>query len=231
MSYYDGLDASKQILIDQHLKLVIEANKRINLTRIDDFEEARVLHIEDSLSGLPEMNASPEGLYADIGSGAGFPGIPLAIATGRKTVLVDARLKKMQVVREMIEQIGLQNQIEVFPGRAELLARKQRNRYSVITARALARLSVLLELSMPLLRTGGHLICFKSSVEEQEVSEAASIEDLIGMKLVREREFLLSNGHRRTIFTYEKTGLSKIKLPRQEGMAQKNPLHRKANIV
>ena len=91
MGYYQQLDAPKRRLVDKHLELVIEANKTTNLTRIDSIEEAITRHIEDSRSGLPEMKAAIEGLYGDLGSGAGYPGIPLAIATGRKTLLIDAR--------------------------------------------------------------------------------------------------------------------------------------------
>ena len=72
-------------LLDKHLELVIEENKVTNLTRIVDWESAQVLHVEDSLAGLPEVEEALEGPYLDMGSGAGFPGIPLAIMTGRET--------------------------------------------------------------------------------------------------------------------------------------------------
>lgn len=76
-------------LLDKHLELVIEENKVTNLTRIVDWESAQVLHVEDSLAGLPEVEEALEGPYLDMGSGAGFPGIPLAIMTGRETLLAD----------------------------------------------------------------------------------------------------------------------------------------------
>ena len=86
---FDSLDGSSQDLIVRHLNLVIKANETLNLTRIDTAEEGMLLHIEDSLTGLEEVSEAPSGLYGDLGSGAGFPGIPLAIATGRETVLID----------------------------------------------------------------------------------------------------------------------------------------------
>lgn len=224
MSYFENLDSSKRELIEKHLELVIKANKRINLTRIEDIDQAKVLHIEDSLTGIPEITSAPVGKYADIGSGAGYPGIPLAIATGRETLLIDARMKKMQAVQEMIIEMDLADRIKVYSGRAELLARTQGDQFAVVTARALSKLSVLLELAYPLLQNGGHLICYKSIVDDQEMEESTHVQKLVGMKLISDRSLTLSNGHSRRIITYIKSEKSKIKLPRQEGMAQKNPL-------
>ena len=86
-------------LMQRYLDSILEANKVTNLTRITDGEQARLLHIEDSLVGLPEVNEAPTGLYGDLGSGGGFPGVPLALATGRKTLLVDSVKKKMAIVQ------------------------------------------------------------------------------------------------------------------------------------
>lgn len=224
MGYLETLSPVQQELINRHLELVIEANKTLNLTRISDREEGRVLHIEDSLSGLSEISDAPHGLYADLGSGAGYPGIPLAIATGRKTLLVDARMKKMQSVEAMVEALGLSNQISVYAGRAELLARKQPKSCAVITARALASLGVLMELASPLLVKGGRLICYKSHVDDDELSGAQRVQDMVGMQLVSDREFFIEGGYQRRILVFEKCKNAKVKLPRQEGMAQKKPL-------
>lgn len=222
-SFFADLDKRTQELIKQHLALVIEANKTTNLTRIDSEEEAMILHIEDSLSGLPEMQDAPPGLYGDLGSGAGYPGIPLAIVTGRKTVLIDARQKKMNILNDIINEMGIKDQVTTFAGRAELLARQQPKAFSVLTARALAKLSVLLELSSPLLHKNGVLICYKSNVEEDEMANALRVQDLVGMKLISDRSFTLADTNRR-ILTFKKISTPKQPLPRQEGQAQKNPL-------
>lgn len=224
LEYLDELSLSQQELVMRHLDLVIEANKTLNLTRIADREEGVVLHVEDSLSGLPEMGNAPEGRYADIGSGAGYPGIPLAIASGRKTLLVDSRLKKMQCVDHMIHELGLEDLISVYAGRAELLARKESGSFAVITARALSRLNVLMELAAPLLTKGGHLICYKSSVEEEEYDDAKRVGDIVGMRIISDRSFNILDTYKRRILVFERFKSSKIKLPRQEGMAQKKPL-------
>ena len=85
-------------LIDRYLDLILEANKTTNLTRIDSKEKAQLLHVEDSLVALPEINEAPEGLYGDLGTGGGFPGVPVAIMTGREAVLVDSVKKKVALV-------------------------------------------------------------------------------------------------------------------------------------
>ena len=180
--------------------------------------------MEDSLAGLEELNKAPSGLFGDLGSGAGYPGIPLAIATGRKTMLIDARKKKMDAVNTIIRQLGLSDQISVYAGRAELLARTQSKRYAVLTARALSRLSVLLELASPLLNNGGILICYKAQLSDDELEDAKSILSLVGMNLVSDRGFMLGEEYQRRIITFKKIAEPRIKLPRQEGMAQRNPL-------
>ena len=220
----ETLEPSARALVMRHLELVIEANEKVNLTRIQDTGQAQVLHIEDSLAALPEVNAAPDGLYGDMGSGAGYPGVPLAIATGRQTVLIDARKKKMDVMAGIIDELGLSGQVDVFAGRAELLARTQRETFAVLTARALSRLSVLMELASPLLQRGGRLICYKAVVEEDELHDARRVEPLTGMKLVSTRKFMLQGEYDRSVLVVEKVKKPEAKLPRKEGMAQKHPL-------
>ena len=212
-------------LIEKHLSLVIDMNEGVNLTRIDSPEEGRLLHIEDSLTGLEEVNSAPEGLYGDLGSGGGFPGIPLAIATGRKTVLIESRKRKVDALDSIIECLDLQDQISTYCGRAELLARKEGAQYSVLTARALSKLNVIMELASPLLKQGGVLVCYKANVDDDEYDRAIAASRKTAMKLVSDRSFTLSDGETsRRILAFEKSGFPTIKLPRQEGRAQKEPL-------
>ena len=211
-------------LITKHLKLVIEANKTTNITRISSFEEGMVLHVEDSLSGLLEINESPEGLYGDMGSGAGFPGIPLAIETGRPTVLIDSVGKKAVLLQRFADELGLDN-VSSYGGRLEELAVERPGQFSVLTARALSKLGSLMELATPLLKKGGRLICYKSHIEEEEITHAISLEKKLGLKLVSDRDFYLSDGETyRRIVVFEKVKKPTIKLPRHVGYAQKKPL-------
>jgi 16S rRNA (guanine527-N7)-methyltransferase len=214
-----------QELMDQYLDLILEANKTTNLTRITSRDEALVLHIEDSLVGLEEVSEAPDGLYGDLGSGGGFPGVPLALATGRETVLVDSVKKKMAIVQQAVNQLGLGRQITTCSDRIEDLALDRPGSFSVLTARALSRLVALLELSSPLLVKGGRLVCYKAQLSDEEMREARAVEDLLGMRLVSQRETTLSDGEtRRTIVVFEKVGKAKLKLPRRIGAAQKTPL-------
>ena len=220
-----GLNADRKALIDRYLEAILEVNKTLNLTRIEDSEEARLLHVEDSLSGLEELKAAPDGLYGDLGSGGGFPGVPLAIASGRQTILVDSVKKKMAAVASVVDELGLASQIDTYDGRIEDLAVERAGQFSALTARALSRLSVLMELASPLLKNGGHLICYKAQISDEELEHALSLQKYLGMKLVSDRAFLLSdNETARRIDVFEKYKEPGLKLPRRVGLAQKKPL-------
>ncbi|WP_281654285.1 16S rRNA (guanine(527)-N(7))-methyltransferase RsmG [Eggerthella sinensis] len=209
-------------LLKRHLELVIEANKTTNITRISTWEEGMLLHVEDSLVGLPEVMDAPAGRMADIGSGAGYPGIPLAIESGRQTLLADSVGKKTAILSSMVETLGLEN-VEVYTGRIEDLAREKPAAFTVVTARALAQLSILMELASPMLQEGGRLVCYKANVSDEELQHALSLQEQLGMKHMSDRTVMLGDNCRR-IICFEKTGRPKIKLPRKVGMAQKRPL-------
>lgn len=212
-------------LVYEYLDEVLKINQIMNLTRITDMNEASILHIEDSLSVLQEMNEAPEGLYGDMGSGGGFPGVPLAIQTKRKTVLIDSVKKKMHAVQEILVKLGLTDQITTYSGRIEELAMEQGGHFSVLTARALSSLPSLLELASPLLKQEGELICLKAQIDETEENQAKDIEDITGMRLIQKRSFHLSDETTyRTIIVFEKFKESQITLPRRIGLAQKRPL-------
>lgn len=212
-------------LMQRYLDSILEANKVTNLTRITDGEQARLLHIEDSLVGLPEVNEAPTGLYGDLGSGGGFPGVPLALATGRKTLLVDSVKKKMAIVQSALDDLSLSEQISTSSERIEDLPLEYKEKFAVLTARALSKLVSLIELASPLLKNGGRLVCYKAQLSSEELEEALAVQDLVGMKMISQREICLSDGETtRTIVVFEKIGKSRIKLPRRIGLAQKQPL-------
>lgn len=212
-------------LMSQYLDLILEANKTTNLTRITDVDQARLLHLEDSLVGLPEVTEAPEGLYGDLGSGGGFPGVPLALASGRETLLVDSVKKKMAIVQSVLNELELSDRISTSSERIEDLSIDYEGRFAVLTARALARLVSLIELASPLLQKGGRLVCYKAQVESDEIEEALAVQNLVGMKMSSRREVVLSDGETsRTIIVFEKVARSRLKLPRRIGLAQKQLL-------
>ncbi|MBC2887976.1 16S rRNA (guanine(527)-N(7))-methyltransferase RsmG [Gordonibacter massiliensis (ex Traore et al. 2017)] len=214
-----------EALIDHYLLKILEANETTNLTRISSLEEARKLHIEDSLAGLQELQQAPKGLYGDLGTGGGFPGVPLAIESGRKTMLVDSVRKKMAIVESILSDMGLNDSISTYSGRIEDLANEHPQSFTALTARALSKLSVLMELASPLLSKNGLLICYKANVQDEEWDHALSLQDKLGLSLFSDRTLTLSDGETlRRIICFEKIGNPKMKLPRRVGLAQKKPL-------
>lgn len=219
----DITDEQEELLMAD-LHAIMQINETMNLTRILSEEGGIVLHLEDSLTGLPFINEAPEGLYADLGTGGGFPGIPLCIMTGRNTVLVDSVQKKVRALEGVAEELGLGDLISSYDGRIEDLARQRKGHFAVLTARALSSLPSLLELAAPLLRKGGRLLCYKAQPSAEEVQGAIDLEEMLGMKLISRSDFKLSDGSTRCMFVFEKFARARIKLPRRVGQAQKSPL-------
>ncbi len=216
-------EIEQQLIID-YLTRILHANEMINVTSITDYDEAMLLHVEDSLAALQELEEAPDGLYGDMGSGGGFPGVPLGIAGNRQTILIDSVKKKMMMVEEILKELGVDERIAVYAGRLEEYP-QDAPRFSVMTARALSSLPTLMELAAPLLEMKGHLICMKANIDEDEIRQAESIEYLIGMKLVKDRSYFLSDSKtRRRILVFEKADEPGISLPRRVGVAQKRPL-------
>ncbi|MDG2030431.1 MAG: 16S rRNA (guanine(527)-N(7))-methyltransferase RsmG [Phycisphaerales bacterium] len=157
------------------LELMVEANKRMNLTRILHPEDAWHRHVLDSLSLLPMITTAHATNLIDIGSGGGAPGIPLAIVCPELEVgLVETTGKKARFLEETVAALGLGN-VTVFNDRAERLAAldgPQRARWDVVTARAVGRLPVLLELTIPFARVGGHVLAIKGEQAPAEIEES-----------------------------------------------------------
>lgn len=218
---------NKNKLHEQYLKLVIEKNKMLNLTRISSWEEGMLLHVQDSLLGLSAISNAPEGKYIDMGTGGGYPGVPIAIETGREALLVDSVGKKVKAVQEMADSLGLTN-VSTWSGRLEDLGKQQPGKFAVASARALSRLSVLMELATPLLMNKGRLVCYKALLDEEEINHALSLQKKLNMWLVDNQEYVLEGAdgqtYTRRIVVFEKRGKAEIKLPRKVGDAQKKPL-------
>jgi 16S rRNA (guanine527-N7)-methyltransferase len=204
---------------------LISVNQDVNLTRITDPEVAVRLHILDSLVALPEVHDAPSGVMIDLGSGGGFPGVPLAIASGRETVLLDSVRKKGAAVRAVLGRIHPDVGITVISERAEEHAQSHAGGYAVVVARAVAPLPVLLELASPLLAAGGRLVALKGNPTEAELNSGRVAAELVGFGSVVLRKLdLPGGGERRTIVSATKVGESSVRLPRRNGMAQKTPL-------
>ena len=207
-----GIDTTyeQRVLLLRHLDLVIEKNKTLNLTRIQDVESGIVLHILDSLLLAPACAAAPKGSYLDVGTGAGFPGIPIAIVSGRDSLLIDSVGKKVAAVSEFVDELGL-SAVEAKAIRAEELARERHGAFSVVTARAVGQINTLVEYATPLLKVGVRLVVAKANLSDLKSVSRETFELPYGM------------GHREVI-SYRKARNPSIKLPRNTGMAQHHPL-------
>ena len=208
-----------------YLAEVLRANKSVNLTRITDPSQATRLHVLDSLCALPEVTGAPAGRVCDIGSGAGFPGVPLALAAARKCTLLDSVGKKGDVASRILKDLGLDGSISVSKERAEQHARNHPGKYSVVTARAVAPLASLVELAAPLLSRGGRLVALKGSPCQSELDAGLAAAAVVGMEFRTRREFILPGGYeRRCVIVYVNARQSRVPLPRREGLAQHAPL-------
>ena len=225
-----GIDADHEQtrLLLLHLELLTEKNESLNLTRVTSAHEAFVAHILDSLLPLPYLNdcfAEGNVSFLDIGTGGGFPGLPLAIMTGWKATLIDSIGKKVAAVNEFVSLLGLTYSVEALHVRAEDLARVRPQSFDVVVTRAVAQSNVLIEYAAPLLRQGGMLVLYKARPSDEELQTANRAAKLCGMKFVSRETFELPDdaGHRE-IYFLKKVDRASVKLPRRAGMALKEPL-------
>jgi 16S rRNA (guanine527-N7)-methyltransferase len=208
-----------------YLGLVLEANSRFNLTAVREFGDGVWLHLVDSLLGLEAVNAAPHGRLADIGSGAGFPGVPLLLVSGRQGTLIESVGKKARFLEEATASVGLR--LRVTAERAELAGEREPGGYAVVTARAVAPLPSLVELAAPLLETGGRFVAYKGAPTGEELERGRLAAALVGMREIGVEARILPEPDpaRRSLVSYEKTGdTPEVALPRRIGLAQKDPL-------
>jgi 16S rRNA (guanine527-N7)-methyltransferase len=209
-----------------HLDFILKANENVNLTRITDPKEAIQLHICDSLMALELLeDITANDLIIDMGSGAGFPGIPLALTTGARTVLIEATQKKAAVLQRFVDTYTLGEQITVCAQRIEEATDTYAGQADLVTARALAGLPVLVELAAPLLKMGGRFIAYKGRLSGKESLAGDAAARIVGLEIAGEQSRTIGSiDYLRNLCTYVKIAEPSIKLPRRTGKAQKSPL-------
>lgn len=203
---------------DLYIAELIAWNKKFNLTSIIDPEEIRKKHFDDSLLLLQTIQLTNESVV-DVGAGAGFPGIPLKIACpGIKLTLIDSIKKKVEFMKHIIKTLGLKDAEAVW-SRAEDFAVKNRERFDLAVSRAVAKLNILCEYCLPLVKVGGIFVSYKEEKVEPEVEEARNAIETLGGKLRAIKKF-----PRRSLVIIEKDKPTPLKYPRRAGMAKKKPL-------
>lgn len=217
------LDLSDAELCVRHLLMVNQVNQYMNLTRISDIHEALVLHVVDSLSLTRDLPIEPE-RFLDMGTGAGFPGIPFAIYTGCEGVLLDSVGKKINAVDAFIAELGLDT-VSAVHDRCESYASKHASEFDIVFARAVGQMNLIVEYATPFIEEDGYLVMAKANPSDEERRIADKTAELCGLELVGVDEFDLpcELGHR-TVYLYQKVSKPRVKLPRAVGLAKKQPL-------
>lgn len=210
-----------------YFDFLIEKNKVMNLTGIIQKDQVIDKHFIDSLMLATKMDLTGNLQVLDVGTGAGFPGIPLKIAfPNLKITLLDSLNKRIKFLEEVIELTGLKN-IDTVHGRAEDYAKKGklRGKYDLCVSRAVANLSSLCEYCIPYLKKGGYFISYKSGNIEEELENAKNAIAILGAKLERVEEFRIPETDiSRTFVIIKKTKETPNKYPRKAGLPSKDPL-------
>lgn len=213
--------------LEKYMEGILSWNEKVNLTNITDPAEFRIKHNADSLMcvDFPEFNDAED--IIDVGTGGGFPGIPLAVyAPGKNFVLLDSLNKRLKIIAELTEELDIRN-VSLVHGRAEDIARtkEHREKYDLCVSRAVSNLATLAEYCLPFIKTGGFLLAYKGPGAEQEVKEAEKALKILGGSLVDIRETTMEEyGLDHRILVIKKVKNTPKTYPRKAGTPLKEPL-------
>lgn len=217
------LDQNQLKQLEKYYEMLVEYNKIMNLTGITEHDQVFLKHFYDSLTIAKIINLNDQQSLCDIGTGAGFPGLVLKICFPKlKVVLLDSLNKRVNFLKAVINELGLEN-IEVVHARAEEYALKNRSKFDITTARAVAHLSVLLEYAIPMTKEGKYFIAMKANVTD-EIKEIENALIKLYTKIEEAIEFNLPiENSNRTIIKFKKIK-NNGKYPRKYNDIKKNRL-------
>lgn len=219
------INKDQLLLFKQYYELLIDYNHKVNLTSITDLEDVYLKHFYDSLSLLFTIKINQNSTLCDVGAGAGFPSVPLKIIRPDLNItIVDSLGKRINFLKELINKLGLKK-IVAINSRAEDFTIDNRESFDYVTARAVARLNILSELCIPLVKESGKFIAMKGQTGQEEFDEAKKAIKILGCELDHNHLFSLPfAGGMRNIIILTKIGKTPDKYPRNYSQIKNKPL-------
>ncbi|MFQ8705266.1 MAG: 16S rRNA (guanine(527)-N(7))-methyltransferase RsmG [Thomasclavelia sp.] len=207
----------------QYFKTLVEWNEKMNLTAITDEEEVYLKHFYDSLTIAFDFEFNNQNIV-DVGAGAGFPSIPLKIVyPDLKITIVDSLTKRITFLNHLFQELAL-NDCKAISARAEDYAKDNREKCDIVMARAVAKLNILDELCLPLVKRGGYFLALKGLKADEELNEAKKGISILGGKVEKVVDFTLTNENHRSNIVIKKIKATPNKFPRMFAKIKKQPL-------
>ena len=218
------LDEEKLSKLERYYELLVEWNEKMNLTGITERTQVYLKHFYDSLTLNKIVDLKQDLSLVDIGTGAGFPGLVLKIVfPNLKITLIDSLNKRIEFLKEVIKELGL-NDIEAIHARSEEYGIKNREKFDIATARAVAPLNILLEYSIPMLKVNGLFVPMKANIF-QELKESQNALKNLDVEIIFQQEFELPiEQSKRTLIKIRKNKSTKKTFPRKYSDIKKRPL-------
>ena len=224
-----GIEVNDQMISDLKIyrEILVDWNQKMNLTGIEEEKEVFIKHFLDSISAVSNGYIKDGISLIDVGTGAGFPGLPLKICLQNiKLTLLDSLNKRINFLQEVSNTVNLKD-IEFIHGRAEDFGKNEdyREKYDVATARAVAGLPILMEFCVPFVKVGGYFVCLKGPNANLELEESKVAMDVLGVEFVEKIDIELPNEElKHNILVFKKIKNTPQKYPRKAGKPAKSPI-------
>lgn len=217
------LSNEKENQFDKYFSMLVETNKVLNLTAIVEEDDVAVKHFLDSV--LPQELIKKNSTIVDIGSGAGFPALPLKIIRpDLKVTMVDSLNKRINFLNNVIDELKLDNTCAIH-SRAEDFAKTSREKYDVAVARAVASLNTLVEYLLPLIKVGGCAVIYKSTKLQEEIETAKKAISILGGKIDMIKNYVIEEGClERNVLVIKKVAKTPLQYPRDKNKPKTNPI-------